>query len=77
VRGVEDLVDDKDMVDTRRDPDDRLNSRAFTVAVGSAGMFRWIIGFAFFLDVLMAVSGKGTRPQHVVGRGIYMCVQCT
>lgn len=69
---VEDLVDDKDVVDTRREPDDRLNSRAFTVADGFAGIFRWMIGFCFFLDVLMMVSGKGTKPRHVVGEGVFV-----
>lgn len=66
---MDDLAKDVDVVDTRRNPDPRLNSRVLTVIDGLAGMFRWIIGFDFFLDldldVDMVVSGKGTAPSHV------------
>jgi hypothetical protein len=31
VRGVEDLVDNKDVVDMRHDPSDCSNSQAFTI----------------------------------------------
>ena len=44
-RGVEDLEEDTEVIDTRRDVDDRLNSRVVMVAKGSEGMFFWMIGF--------------------------------
>lgn len=63
MRGTGDLEeDDKDVVDRRRNPADRLNSWDLTVIDGFAGMFRWMIGlFFFFLVEAMAVSGKGTH----------------
>ena len=58
-----DLEDDTDVVDTRRDPAARLNSRVVTVAEGVEGMCLWIIGFGFLavflLDVDMAVVVRG------------------
>lgn len=64
--GVEDLEDDTDMVDTRRDPGNRLNTRVFTVIDGSAGIFLRMIGFCFLLfDVLMVVLKKRKNIQHV------------
>ena len=73
-RGVEDLEDSSDVVDKRLDPGPRLNSRTLTVSDGSAGIFRWISGFAlFFLDAGgMAVSGKGTMPLQYAEQGIYI-----
>ena len=59
------------MVDTRCDLDDHLNSRVFTAFDGSAGIFRWIIGFVFFLLVLMVDSDKEAIPQHVLRRALY------
>ena len=59
------------MVDTRCNPDDRLNSRVFTAFDGSAGIFHWIIGFVFFLLVLMVDSDKEAIPQHVLRRALY------
>ena len=69
--GVEDLDDDNDVVDTRCNPDDHLNSQVFTAFNRSAGIFRWIIGFVFFLLVLMVDSDKEAIPQHMLRRALY------
>lgn len=56
--------DDRDVVDTSRDLD-RLNLWASTVTEGLAGIFLWIIGFAFlFLSEAMAVRGKECAVPH-------------
>jgi len=64
---VEDLEDEVEVIDTRRDPADRLNSRAVMVADGSEGMCFWMIGFvrAFFLAATMVVADRGATPSHV------------
>lgn len=66
MRGLDDLEVDKDVVDNRRAPGPRLNSRFLTDTDGFAGMPRRTIPFAFFLDEDMAVSGKGAAPSHVL-----------
>lgn len=71
---MEDLEDANDVVDKRRDPCDRLNSRALIVTDAFVGMFRWTMGFAFFLETLgadMGISGKGEMWLHTL-RGTFI-----
>jgi hypothetical protein len=78
VRGLDNLeVDDRDVVYTRRDPDDRLNSLATTVIDGLAGIFRWVIGFArFFLCEAIVVQEKGMCCLPTcLGGIIYQCAR--
>jgi len=78
---VEDLEDEMEVVDTRRDdaPADRLKSRSFTVVDGSEATPRWMIpfGLAFlFLAEAMVVSGKERCPRHVVRGPFYtICIE--
>lgn len=72
MRGVDDLEDDKDVVDTRRESSPRLNSTFLMVTDGLAGIPRRIIPFCFFLDEVMVVAGKGATPAHALkGTFIY------
>lgn len=73
---MDDLEEEvRDVVDMRRDPDDRLNSWALIITDGFAGMLRWMMGLTFFLfDVVMAVSGEGIQRPHVLGVVLYISV---
>ena len=67
-------MDDMEVVDTRHDPADRLNTREVMVADGFAGMPLWMIGlfFGFFFAVDMVVQGKGSI-HGTFSRGVFMC----
>ena len=73
--GVEDLADDTEVVDTRCNPADHLNSRAVMVTDGFAGTPLWMIGlfFTFFFGAGMVVLEKGsTYTWHLLTRGFYV-----
>lgn len=71
---MEDLEDKNEVVDRRRNPADRLNSRVLTAADGSDGTLRWIIPFAFpfvfFFVEDMVVSGKRVLALSRADEGI-------
>lgn len=82
MNGVEDLEEDAtEVVNVRRDPADRVNSRVLTVTDSFAGTFRWVItlGFfpIFFLDVDMVVAGKGAMHCVFTHRGFNVYIDRT
>ena len=71
MRGVEDLDDDIKVVDTSRDPVDRLKSRTFALVDGSEGTPRWIMALVliFFFAETMVVLDKRVLA---LTRGFYI-----
>lgn len=72
MKGTEDLeVVETVVVDTRRDPDARLNWWLLTVIDGLAGMPRRMIPFFVFLLEDMVVPGQGAGPSHAL-KGVFI-----